>query len=72
MDAETLVAAAALLCVIAYAVLAGADFGGGIWDLFATGPRKHEQREAISDAMAPVWESNHVWLIFVIDRKSVV
>ena len=66
MSAETLVAAAALLCVIAYAVLAGADFGGGIWDFFAMGKRKHEQREAISSAMAPVWEANHVWLIFVI------
>ena len=59
-------AAAALIGVIAYALLGGADFGGGIWDLFAAGPRKIEQRLAIQRAMGPVWEANHVWLIFVI------
>ena len=55
-----------LLAVVAYGVLGGADFGGGIWDAFAGGPRKQEQRDAISQAMGPVWEANHVWLIFVI------
>jgi cytochrome d ubiquinol oxidase subunit II len=48
----------------AYAVLGGADFGGGILDLLARGERGARQREAISKAMAPVWEANHVWLIF--------
>jgi cytochrome bd ubiquinol oxidase subunit II len=61
-----LVAGLALVALIAYAVLAGADFGGGVWDAFARGPRKTEQREAIAKAMGPVWEANHVWLIFVI------
>ena len=61
-----LCAALALVALIAYAVLAGADFGGGIWDAFARGPRKSAQREAIAHAMGPVWEANHVWLIFVI------
>jgi cytochrome bd ubiquinol oxidase subunit II len=61
-----LVAAVAGLAVIAYAVLGGADFGGGIWDLFASGPRRSAQRQAIAAAMGPVWEANHVWLIFVI------
>lgn len=61
-----LAAAAILLGLIAYVLLAGADFGGGVWDLFATGPRKHEQRDVIAGAMGPVWEANHVWLIFVI------
>lgn len=56
----------ALVGLMAYGVLGGADFGGGIWDLFASGPRKRAQREAIADAMGPVWEANHVWLIFVI------
>jgi cytochrome d ubiquinol oxidase subunit II len=60
------VAAAGLLCVTLYGVLAGADFGGGVWDLFAAGPRRDEQRDAIKHAMGPVWEANHVWLIFVI------
>jgi cytochrome d ubiquinol oxidase subunit II len=63
---ELLVAALAVIALIAYALLGGADFGGGVWDLFATGPRRDEQREAISHAMGPVWEANHVWLIFVI------
>jgi cytochrome bd ubiquinol oxidase subunit II len=69
MSYETLVslaAAVALLGLMAYAILGGADFGGGLWDLFATGPRRREQREAIAQAMGPVWEANHVWLIFVI------
>jgi cytochrome bd ubiquinol oxidase subunit II len=61
-----LAAAAALGGVMAYALLGGADFGGGVWDLFAAGPRKREQRLAIQRAMGPVWEANHVWLIFVI------
>jgi cytochrome d ubiquinol oxidase subunit II len=54
------------LALTAYAVLAGADFGGGVWDLFATGPRARDQRRAVAEAMGPVWEANHVWLIFVI------
>ena len=52
--------------VLAYALLGGADFGGGVWDALASGPRKAEQRNAIAHAMGPVWEANHVWLIFVI------
>ncbi|HSK17975.1 MAG TPA: cytochrome d ubiquinol oxidase subunit II [Longimicrobiales bacterium] len=66
MSPEMLVAALGVVALIAYAVLGGADFGGGIWDLFATGPRRAAQREAIAHAMGPVWEANHVWLIFVI------
>jgi cytochrome d ubiquinol oxidase subunit II len=54
------------LALTAYAVLAGADFGGGVWDLFASGPRANEQRRAVAEAMGPVWEANHVWLIFMI------
>ena len=61
-----LAAATALLGLMAYAVLAGADFGGGVWDLFASGPRRRAQRDAIAHAMGPVWEANHVWLIFVL------
>lgn len=61
-----LAAAVAVIGLMAYAVFGGADFGGGIWTLFATGPRKQQQRDAIAHAMGPVWEVNHVWLIFVI------
>jgi cytochrome d ubiquinol oxidase subunit II len=62
----SLSALAALAGVIAYALLAGADFGGGVWDLVAAGPRKKQQRLAVQAAMGPVWEANHVWLIFVL------
>jgi cytochrome bd ubiquinol oxidase subunit II len=50
--------------LVFYILLGGADFGGGIWDLLA---RKHiAERELIAGALGPVWEANHVWLIFVI------
>jgi cytochrome d ubiquinol oxidase subunit II len=61
-----LVAGILWLSLTAYAVLAGADFGGGVWDLFASGPRAAAQRAAVAEAMGPVWEANHVWLIFMI------
>jgi cytochrome d ubiquinol oxidase subunit II len=61
-----IIAAVAGVATILYALLGGADFGGGVWDVFARGPRRAEQRSAIAHAMGPVWEANHVWLIFVI------
>jgi cytochrome d ubiquinol oxidase subunit II len=47
-------------------LLGGADFGGGVWDLLATGPRRARQREVIAHAIGPIWEANHVWLILAI------
>ncbi len=61
-----LVAVLMLTALLLYVVFAGADFGGGVWDLLASGPRAKEQRALIEHAIAPVWEANHVWLIFVI------
>jgi cytochrome d ubiquinol oxidase subunit II len=50
-----------------YTVFAGADFGGGFWSLVAgRGERAHRVRELIDWAIGPVWEANHVWLIFVL------
>ena len=49
-----------------YWLLGGADFGGGVWDLMAIGPMRERERALISDAIGPVWEANHVWLIFVV------
>src|SRR3954464_4896365 len=50
-----------------YTVLGGADFGAGFWQLFAGRGRHAEQvREEAHHSMGPVWEANHVWLIFVI------
>jgi cytochrome d ubiquinol oxidase subunit II len=51
-----------LLGLAAYAVLGGADFGAGLWDL----SRDRAQRELVVRAVGPVWEANHVWLIFVV------
>jgi cytochrome d ubiquinol oxidase subunit II len=51
----------------AYAVFGGADFGAGVWDLLAGGTaRGRRQRGLIEHSLAPVWEANHVWLIFVL------
>jgi cytochrome bd ubiquinol oxidase subunit II len=63
---ETLIAATMLVSLILYALMGGADYGGGMWDLLASGPRAQPQRQAIADAIAPIWEANHVWLILVI------
>jgi cytochrome d ubiquinol oxidase subunit II len=53
--------------ITAYAVLGSADFGAGFWDLTAGGARRGGRvRGMIQRSMAPVWEANHVWLIFVI------
>jgi cytochrome bd ubiquinol oxidase subunit II len=50
-----------------YVVLAGADFGAGFWQLFAgRGEHAERVREHAHHSMAPVWEANHVWLIFVL------
>jgi cytochrome d ubiquinol oxidase subunit II len=57
----------ALVGLALYMVLGGADFGAGFWQLFAgRGKRGAEIREHAHHAMAPVWEANHVWLIFVL------
>lgn len=66
LDVHLAVGLALLLTLTAYALFAGADFGGGILDLVSFGPRKRQQQQAISDAMGPVWEANHVWLIFMV------
>jgi cytochrome bd ubiquinol oxidase subunit II len=56
-----------LLGLTAYAVLGSADFGAGLWDLTAGGAHRGGRvRGLIQHSMAPVWEANHVWLIFVL------
>jgi cytochrome bd ubiquinol oxidase subunit II len=59
---------AILLAVLTlYAILAGADFGGGLWDLLAGGDsRGRAPRELIDETITPVWEANHVWLVFAL------
>jgi cytochrome d ubiquinol oxidase subunit II len=63
---STVLAVVLLLALAAYAVLGGADFGAGFWDLTAGGPeRGAEPRGVIERSLGPVWEANHVWLIFI-------
>jgi len=55
-----------LVALTGYVLLGGADFGGGVWDLLASGPRRARQRDLIARAIGPVWEANHVWLILAV------
>jgi cytochrome d ubiquinol oxidase subunit II len=63
---EILLGGVIVIGLVLYLLLAGADFGGGIWDLLASGPRREAQRRAIEHAIGPIWEANHVWLILVV------
>jgi len=66
MRLADLVGGIVFLALNGYAVLGGADFGGGVWALLARGTRNDRQRELIADAIGPVWEANHVWLILAL------
>ena len=66
MPLETMIAGVMIASLVLYALLGGADYGGGVWDLFAFGRRAREQRALIAEAISPVWEANHVWLILVV------
>ena len=66
MSLEMIVAGAMIVSLMFYALLGGADYGGGVWDLFARGQRGAKQRTLIAEAIGPVWEANHVWLILVL------
>ena len=60
------VALVLLLALVAYAVFGGADFGAGFWDLTAGGAERGARpRSLIEHSIGPVWEANHVWLIFI-------
>src|ERR687895_406033 len=62
-----LAAALLLIGLAAYVVLGGADFGAGFWDLTAGGAERGAPVRAwVKRGMSPVWEANHVWLIFVL------
>jgi cytochrome d ubiquinol oxidase subunit II len=66
MPLEHCLAGAVMAALTLYALGGGADFGGGVWDLFARGPRAGRQRELITHAIGPIWEANHVWLILAV------
>jgi cytochrome d ubiquinol oxidase subunit II len=61
------IAAALFVGVLAYALFGGADFGSGLFDLTAGGSaRGAELRTLVDHSIGPVWEANHVWLIYVL------
>ena len=67
MSKAEVVAAVLLLGATFYAVFAGADFGAGTWELIARRASDPESvRHRIERSIAPVWEANHVWLIFIL------
>jgi cytochrome bd ubiquinol oxidase subunit II len=65
MPLEQVIAAVMVGGLVLYVLGGGADFGGGVWDLLASGPRKAAQRALIEGAIGPIWEANHVWFIFI-------
>jgi cytochrome bd ubiquinol oxidase subunit II len=65
--AADVVGAILLAGITLYAVLGGADFGAGLWDLLAgTTRRGRAPRTLIDESITPVWEANHVWLVFIL------
>ena len=67
MTAANAVAVILVVGVTMYAVFGGADFGAGFWSLLAGGGERGRRPRALIDwAIGPVWEANHVWLIFVL------
>jgi cytochrome d ubiquinol oxidase subunit II len=65
-DAALYLALIMMISLNLYALMGGADYGGGVWDLLSVGQRAKEQRELIAGAIGPIWEANHVWLILVV------
>lgn len=66
LDIHLVAGAVILLAITAYALLAGADFGAGVLDLFAFGEGQEKQRKALSNAIGPIWETNHIWIILLL------
>lgn len=66
MGPEDLLLVVMITALNLYAVLGGADFGAGIWEFTTALQSSRKEREHIFKAIGPVWEANHVWLIFVL------
>src|SRR4030095_255845 len=65
MNQVDAVAVVLFVGITAYALFGGADFGAGFWDLVAGGPEHGARpRALVQHSIGPVWEANHVWLIF--------
>ena len=66
IELETVLAIVLLLALTFYALMGGADFGAGVWHLLAHGPSRRDQHQLIGEALGPIWEANHVWLILIV------
>jgi cytochrome d ubiquinol oxidase subunit II len=66
IQTEVIIAAIMVISLTLYALKGGADYGGGVWDLLAFGRMAKRQREVVAEAISPIWEANHVWLILVV------
>jgi cytochrome bd ubiquinol oxidase subunit II len=66
MALEVITAGIILVALTFYILFGGADYGAGVWTLFARGSRGPAQRKLIREAIGPIWEANHVWLILVV------
>ena len=66
MSLAVMTAGIILASLTFYVLLGGADYGAGVWKLLARGSRGPAQRRLIEEAIGPIWEANHVWLILVI------
>ena len=66
MTLETTLACVLLIALTFYALSGGADFGAGVWHLLARGVSMQAQHRLIGEAIGPIWEANHVWLILIV------
>jgi cytochrome d ubiquinol oxidase subunit II len=58
MTPNTILAGIMLVSLVVYALLAGADYGAGFWDLLSFGPNRERQRDLIAHSIQPVWVEN--------------
>ena len=66
MSLNVLLACVVMLALTIYVLLSGADFGAGVWELLAGGNTRERQLHLIEATITPVWEVNHIWLVFVV------
>jgi cytochrome d ubiquinol oxidase subunit II len=66
MTPNAILAGMMLISLVVYALLGGADYGAGFWDLVSFGPNRERRHNLIAQAIQPVWETNHVWLVLII------
>ena len=66
MGPDDLLLIVLLTALTLYAILGGADFGAGVWEFTTALQSSEKERQHIYKAIGPVWEANHVWLIFVL------